>query len=103
MPSKTTLDNGSRFPKMTVASMLMMVGVTFHLPIPLFALLILPIRLVLFFNHTHLVATTCADGSLGRTKDVEDFNNFYSAEQSRLAQSAALAHPMQGMATSTSL
>ena len=91
---------------MSVASIPMMVGVSFfHLPIRLFlwfALLILPIHLVLFFNHPHLVATTCANGSLGQTKDVEDFNNLYSAEQSRLAEDAALAYPLQGMATMTS-
>ena len=90
---------------MTVASIPLMVGVSFfHLPNRLFSLFIAdPFDLVL--QPPHLVTTTCADGSLGRTKDVEAFNKFYPAElmlQSRLVEDAALAHPREGMATITS-
>jgi hypothetical protein len=105
MLSKSIFRNGSRFPMMTVVSTLLMVSVTFFTyqfaHSRCFALLTLPIRLVLFFNQLRSVATTCADASLGRAKDVEDFSRFYSAEQmlqSRLIEGAASSHQMQGSA-----
>jgi hypothetical protein len=53
----------------------------------------------------HMGATTCAHGSLGRTKVIMDFGCFYPAKwilQSPLVEDAAPSRQMQGMATITS-
>lgn len=50
--------------------------------------------------------TTCADGVLDRTTNVEVFSDFYSADltlQSRLVADAAPSHPQQGMVTITTI